>query len=195
MGRNSFSVFVLNDRNKIYWRVNFGYICCRGSQEPRGSKSFDCKEALIVYGRGSQEPRGSKSSSRLQSPGKTLSRLARASWIEIPLPLHSFLHSIVEARKSLVDRNYNRTGLQQGVPVEARKSLVDRNCCLCGAIPLAPPSRLARASWIEITASAGMLSSIRVEARKSLVDRNRFSMCPFAVSLKSRLARASWIEI
>ena len=104
VGRNSFSVFVLNDRNKIYWRVNFGYICCRGSQETRGSKLWVISTISEAEGRGSQEPRGSKSF------------------------VHGYIIILfVEARKSLVDRNLTTIASSFCVSVEARKSLVDRN--------------------------------------------------------------------
>ena len=55
----------------------------------------------------------------------------------------------VEARKSLVDRNYDASPMIGGHPVEARKSLVDRNCAV-----------------------AEKYTRQKVEARKSLVDRN-----------------------
>ena len=59
----------------------------------------------------------------------------------------------VEARKSLVDRNYmGRLCYAQDV-VEARKSLVDRNSTEDMQEKFEETSRLARASWIEIFAT------------------------------------------
>ena len=48
-------------------------------------------------------------------------------WIEILTFLSSVLFLVVEARESLVDRNYCDTGAEYSVNVEARESLVDRN--------------------------------------------------------------------
>ena len=55
--------------------------------------------------RGLQEPRGLKSVYICNNNFKRLSRLARASWIEIPIPFFRWLLRPVEACKSLVDWN------------------------------------------------------------------------------------------
>ena len=212
--------------------------------------------------RGSQEPRGSKLAEVAELKENGLSRLARASWIEINMFCRIRFTRAVEARKSLVDRNYIIHHSFKTFFVEARKSLVDRNCLAeaCGRNEIVearkslvdrnvkirkafvPPgsrgsqeprgskskryvspstvvwSRLARASWIEISTAGALLFLFSVEARKSLVDRNstldshqgiaviveaRKSLVDrndsfhslISSSSMSRLARASWIEI
>ena len=77
----------------------------RGSQEPRGSKFSFANSIDAKYGRGSQEPRGSKLHMVLNHQSYILSRLARASWIEIAHLDRKSPEKVVEARKSLVDRN------------------------------------------------------------------------------------------
>ena len=126
----------------------------------------------VFHRRGSQEPRGSKSSTRVNHHIARMSRLARASWIEIinlAFNCHCFL---VEARKSLVDRNFHHRLEDNSDDVEARKSLVDRNANISGSRPC-----------------------IFVEARKRLVDRNSHRHTGRRSLSGSRLARASWIEI
>ena len=56
------------------------------------------------------------------------------------------------------------------------------------------PSRLARALWIEGTASAFCMPFFQVEARESLVDRRLHGSCLHMACAVSRLARALWIE-
>ena len=146
-----------------------------------------------------------------------MSRLARASWIEIRI--FSSDPPILKGRGSRGPR---------GSKFCSRRSLHKH-----------PSSRLARASWIEMKKRAPVSAPILVEAREGLVDRNmkfyhkilikecrgsrgprgskstqiafkryyrrrgsrgpRGSKSPTLVTLmtqsKSRLARASWIEI
>ena len=71
----------LVDRNEYLPNVLFTF-SGRGSQEPRGSKSSIDVAISFLLGRGSQEPRGSKFS------------------VLFPSAV-----TLVEARKSLVDRN------------------------------------------------------------------------------------------
>ena len=56
-----------------------------------------------------------------------MSRLARASWIEMYIFTSHHLPEAVEARESLVDRNIKTTPFLLAYIVEARESLVDRN--------------------------------------------------------------------
>ena len=117
----------LVDRNNIITST-LESVSCRGSREPRGSKFtvpcrpvadalVEARESLVdrntifpmhssgTFRRGSREPRGSKYHIPEAVVYGILSRLARASWIEIFM--HSF-HAVaymVEARESLVDRN------------------------------------------------------------------------------------------
>ena len=124
----------------------------RGSQEPRGSKSYR------VFDTGPEwSSRLARASwieivlDNVQVMQALLSRLARASWIEIPMKEYpgtyrrrsrlaraSWIEILsyseicffadVEARKSLVDRNIEGWHILGKVAVvEARKSLVDRN--------------------------------------------------------------------
>ena len=78
------------------------------------------------------------------------SRLARALWIEILLFGLSSPPLLVEARESLVDRNFTYST----------------------AAFWRMASRLARALWIEILLSLHLNHCLHVEARESLVDRN-----------------------
>ena len=78
----------------------------------------------------------------------------------------------VEARESLVDRNTNQNFLCPTSSVEARESLVDRNIMSPDTLINLTRSRLARASWIEITLLFYRQGQRPVEARESLVDRN-----------------------
>ena len=122
------------------------------------------------------------------------SRLARASWIEILLFLNRPVRSVVEARKSLVDRNFHCSDFP--IPLDCRGSQEPRGSKYAESSynPLLKWSRLARASWIEISHHpqynqeqgrgsqeprgsksrnpAGPAHLTSVEARKSLVDRN-----------------------
>ena len=110
-----------------------------------------CRVSRVAKSRGSREPRGSKFIRYSSFLPCTLSRLARASWIEIISHSPSYASRYVEARESLVDRNMFSVTRMSPSTVEARESLVDRNnnrdvmSSRCGE------SRLARASWIEIT--------------------------------------------
>ena len=123
-----------------------------------------------------------------------LSRLARASWIEIKFLLPRFSVTVQSrlARASWIEIP-GPERMSGGLRVEARKSLVDRNY-LSGHSDIAKASRLARASWIEIMRDVYMQPELgrgsqeprgsksiqyerwylsgTVEARKSLVDRN-----------------------
>ena len=110
--------------------------------------------------RGSREPRGSKFPHRQISGVPDSSRLARASWIEIALRRSGSQSHLVEARESLVDRNFEWTFSALFRQVEARESLVDRNCHDCPFGRLAGKSRLARASWIEIAVSGCGCSAV-----------------------------------
>ena len=146
----------------------------RGSQEPRGSKSSDrtisdiCREVEARKSLVDRNPH-SLQVHLLQ----LMSRLARASWIEIFRPMLEKNAEIVEARKSLVDRNVCDLCMGPSSLVEARKSLVDRNFFVIVPHHRLRPSRLARASWIEILIPAPYVLGCFVEARKSLVDRNQ----------------------
>ena len=60
--------------------------------------------------------------------------------------------------------------------VEARKSLVDRNFRERPLMGGEEESRLARASWIEIAVVQLTILTALVEARKSLVDRNKLKI-------------------
>ena len=77
----------------------------RGSREPRGSKFPAIEYRYTQTRRGSREPRGSKSQIGHGLSVGLLSRLARASWIEIYSLPSSYWKGVVEARESLVDRN------------------------------------------------------------------------------------------
>ena len=75
----------------------------RGSREPCGLKWVSGSIALNLSGRGSREPCGLKcDKSRTYSP-HTVSRLARALWIEILRKGGTPVMLTVEARESLVD--------------------------------------------------------------------------------------------
>ena len=91
-------------------------------------------------------------------------------WIEILTFLSSVLFLVVEARESLVDRNYCDTGAEYSVNVEARESLVDRNPSESLVWLTGNKSRLARALWIEILLFGLSSPPLLVEARESLVD-------------------------
>ena len=107
------------------------------------SHTFSC--------RGSQEPRGSKLSWVCCSVYGTVSRLARASWIEIFADADGHIYQkTVEARKSLVDRNFSTQrdfrNMQSRGSQEPRGS---KFVCFI-RVSVVFVSRLARASWIEI---------------------------------------------
>ena len=206
----------LVDRNYLFLTDLFD-LRGRGSREPRGSKFFRLRNRHSSRCRGSREPRGSKYEYSTTFQLFLVSRLARASWIEI--------FNACCLRSCFLSRL-------------ARASWIE--IFRLGPIPLVCSSRLARASWIEIflrPRRAGMTIgrgsreprgskypeppqySRRgfVEARESLVDRNGKNWVNFHATLcrgsreprgsksekvipvapfgKSRLARASWIEI
>ena len=124
-----------------------------------------------------------------------MSRLARASWIEIVVGMLFRVWHSVEARKSLVDRNIpgnlvnlipDCRGSQEPrgskfpslsilsctASVEARKSLVDRNYVIILSYFFNMVE--ARKSLVDRNfALVGKGYQEIVEARKSLVDRNR----------------------
>ena len=103
---------------------------------------------------------------------RTRSRLARALWIEIVSSYISSLHHQVEARESLVDRNftYSTAAFCRMASRLARALWIEME-----HVPYILPillSRLARALWIEILLSLHLNHCLHVEARESLVDRN-----------------------
>ena len=145
--------------------------------------------------RGSREPRGSKLKKIYKVYHPNLSRLARASWIEIfPGTFHS-AEGLVEARESLVDRN--RYEVFSTHSLRCRGSREPRGSKYPSRVgfQLIRWSRLARASWIEIMPLVASAASMSVEARESLVDRNSSATPRGNEPLPSRLARASWIEM
>ena len=122
------------------------------------------------------------------------SRLARALWIEILSLRYTSRRIFVEARESLVDRNYKTDeALLKAVSRGSRepcgsKSAADTKTAAFKSSRLARAlwiemtqqrlgikqlsSRLARALWIEMICFFFNSGSSIVEARESLVDRN-----------------------
>ncbi len=93
-------------------------------------------------------------------------------WIEILLFGLSSPPLLVEARESLVDRNftYSTAAFWRMASRLARALWIEME-----HVPYILPillSRLARALWIEILLSLHLNHCLHVEARESLVDRN-----------------------
>ena len=135
---------------------------------------------------------------------RTRSRLARALWIEIVSSYISSLHHQVEARESLVDRNYLEGILLVIYPRRGSRepcgSKFLRSCSLtlssgrgsrepCGSKFHILHSRFledgveARESLVDRNGTCSIHSShIAVEARESLVDRNPAVPAPQSLS-------------
>ena len=145
----------------------------RGSQEPRGSKSYFLRRFDAWLGRGSQEPRGSKSFDSASPKNALMSRFARASWIEIAWRSTWRLSTRVEVRKSLVDRNLQQIDYVKTAPGRGSQEPRGSKYFVSMLFFSISASRFARASWIEIG--------------NHLHDP--------AGKVESRFARASWIEI